>query len=303
MQAHLLGCASGLQRSYWHINDVDKLMEMQPLLMMALITNQVTSFYEALQPYNPNYHALRASYREESDPAKREILALNMERWRWMPINMGSKYLVVNAASFEVSLWEDNRKVRSWPVIVGKTNSPTPVFEATVGGVVLNPWWEIPSSIAAEGIGAMVRNRPATARRRGYVYQNGRYRQRPGPGNALGQMKLVMPNPYSVYLHDTPGKQKFEEPVRTFSHGCIRVGDAIEFAKKLLENDASSDKVDRILASRKTATVKLTEPVPVYIGYFTAELANDGSMIYHPDVYSRDSRNLAQVEQQIECAA
>ncbi len=202
---------------------------------------------------------------------------------------MGEKYLLVNAARFEVTLWEKQRRVKTWPIIVGKVGSPTPVFDATVSGVILNPWWEIPTSIVAEGIGSMVRNNPAAARRKGYVLQNGRYRQRPGPGNALGQMKLVMPNPYSVYLHDTPNKNLFAEPVRTFSHGCIRVGGAIDLAKTLLQGSAAPAQVDAILAGRETTKLPLLQPIPVYVAYFTAEGTDDGGVAYFPDVYNRDA--------------
>jgi murein L,D-transpeptidase YcbB/YkuD len=220
-----------------------------------------------------------------------------------MPLVMGDKYLLVNAASFEVSLWENDRKRKSWPIIVGKTKSPTPIFDATVNGVILNPWWEIPTSIAAEGIGSMVRNNPAAARRKGYVFQDGRYRQRPGPGNALGQMKLVMPNSYSVYLHDTPNKNLFSEPVRTFSHGCIRVGGAIDLVKTLLKGSATEKQIDDILDSRKTTKFSLTRSIPVYIAYFTAEGREDGGLSYFPDVYKRDNLQLAQQDSATDCTA
>ncbi|HEY9090656.1 L,D-transpeptidase family protein [Parasphingorhabdus sp.] len=303
IQAHLLGCSSNSDRLYWHIEDDDKLMEMQPLLMLALITDQVKPFFNALQPYNPNYGQLRDAYAKEEDPGKRRILAENMERWRWMPMYLGRKYLMVNIASFEVSMWEDDQKIETWPVIVGKQQTKSPVFEASVSGVVLNPWWEIPASIVAESVGSMLRNRPAEARRRGYVIQNGRYRQRPGPGNSLGQMKLVMPNPYSVYLHDTPSKSLFANPVRTYSHGCIRVGGAIDFAKFLLNDVATAEEVDDILTSRETTTVSMNESIPIYITYFTAEGADDGSIRYLPDVYRRDSNEIAQSEARTDCPA
>ena len=149
----------------------------------------------------------------------------------------------------------------------------------------------------------MVRNNPAAARRKGYVVQNGRYRQRPGPGNALGQMKLVMPNPYSVYLHDTPNKNLFSEPVRTFSHGCIRVGGAIDLDKTLLAGSVSEDRIDEILASRKTTRLSLAKPIPIYIAYFTAEGAEDGTIRYFPDIYKRDRLVLAREEARTDCAA
>jgi len=302
MRAYLEGCSPASARAKWRISSDDQYIDTQNLLLEALVRNDLAGYFDALLPRNPNYRALREAYATETDQEKRAILALNMERWRWMRLVMGGKYLLVNAASFEVTLWENNRRLKSWPIIVGKTKSPTPIFEATVSGVILNPWWEIPTSIVGEGIGSMVRNNPAAARRKGYVVQNGRYRQRPGPGNALGQMKLVMPNPYSVYLHDTPNKNLFSEPVRTFSHGCIRVGGAIDLAKTLLEGSATEVEVDDILESRKTTKLPLVRAIPIYITYFTAEGAEDG-VSYFPDVYNRDRLQLARNESGTGCPA
>lgn len=303
MRAYLEGCSPASARAKWRISSDDKYIDTQQLLLKALVRNDFSGYFDALRPRNPHYQALREAYATEADAEKRATLAVNMERWRWMRLVMGEKYLLVNAASFEVTLWENDKKLKSWPVIVGKTKSPTPIFEATVSGVILNPWWEIPTSIAAEGISSMVRNNPAAARRKGYVVQDGRYRQRPGPGNALGQMKLVMPNPYSVYLHDTPNKNLFSEAVRTFSHGCIRVGGAIDLDKTLLEGAATEEQIDEILASRKTTKLSLTKAIPIYIAYFTAEGAEDGTIRYFPDVYKRDALKLVKNESQKNCAA
>tara|TARA_R110002110_G_scaffold62890_3_gene175174 strand:- start:1134 stop:2291 length:1158 start_codon:yes stop_codon:yes gene_type:complete len=289
MMAYLEGCSPASARAKWRISSDDRFIDTQQLLLKALVRNDLGAYFDALRPRNPQYKALRRAYAGETDEQKRATLAVNLDRWRWMPLVMGEKYLLVNAASFEVTLWEKQRRVKTWPIIVGKVGSPTPVFDATVSGVILNPWWEIPTSIVAEGIGSMVRNNPAAARRKGYVLQNGRYRQRPGPGNALGQMKLVMPNPYSVYLHDTPNKNLFAEPVRTFSHGCIRVGGAIDLAKTLLEGSAAPAQVDAILAGRETTKLPLLQPIPVYVAYFTAEGTDDGGVAYFPDVYNRDA--------------
>lgn len=303
MMAHLEGCSPSAARAQWRIGSDDAKIDTRGLLLQALVRDDLTAYFNALGPRNPHYRALREAYATEADGEKRATLAVNMERWRWMPLIMGETYLLVNAASFEATLWENGEAVRTWPVIVGKARSPTPIFDATVSGAILNPWWEIPTSIVAEGIGSMVRNNPARARSRGYVYQDGRYRQRPGPGNALGQMKLVMPNAYSVYLHDTPNKNLFSEEVRTFSHGCIRVGGAIDLVKTLLAGSATAEEVDDILVSRKTTRLSTTKPIPIYIAYFTAEGASDGTVTYFSDVYGRDNLELAQNERATACAA
>jgi murein L,D-transpeptidase YcbB/YkuD len=136
----------------------------------------------------------------------------------------------------------------------------------------------------------MLRDRPAEAARKGYVLQDGRYRQKPGPANALGRMKLVMPNPYSVYLHDTPSQSLFERDVRAFSHGCVRVGDALGLATALLATSPGWDRkrADALVAAGRTTTVALAAPVPVYVAYFTAEPDGEGGMRYFPDIYQRD---------------
>ncbi|MGP1354815.1 MAG: L,D-transpeptidase family protein [Parasphingopyxis sp.] len=267
-------------------------------LLIALASPVWAQDHSAVEPEetapvlanHPYHEALREAFAQETDAGRRATLAANLRRWERMPAALGERYLLVNAAAFELTLWEGRREMGRWRVIVGTPRTPTPIFQAEVSGVIFNPWWEIPASIAAEGIAAMVRNRPAAARQRGYVYQNGRYRQRPGPGNALGLMKLVMPNPYSVFLHDTSNRTLFERDVRALSHGCIRVGDALGFATELLaaRPDWNRARTDEVVESGRTTQIDLPESIPLYIGYFTAEPGSDGEMRYFEDIYGRD---------------
>lgn len=245
---------------------------------------------EASGPAHPYLETLIAALDRETDADRRATLAANIDRWRAMPAALGERYLLVNAASFEMGLWENGVLTAVWPVIIGKPRTPTPIFDTTVTGVVFNPWWDIPASIVRESVGALMRNRPAEARRRGYVVQNGRYRQRPGPGNALGQMKLVMPNRYSVGVHDTPNRDLFRREDRALSHGCVRVGDALGFAARLLaaRADWGRAEIDAAVAAGDTVTVDLAEPIPIYVGYFTAEPGADEEIRYYRDIYGRD---------------
>ncbi|MCB2066707.1 MAG: L,D-transpeptidase family protein [Erythrobacter sp.] len=286
----LLGAASAAQRSGWNIDDSDEALPLEVVLAAALATDTLDRFFAQLRPTHPDYAALRAAYGTETGAARRRTIGRNMERWRWMPRELGQDYVLVNAARFEAYLWRQGSLDSTWRVIVGRQRTPTPVFQAQIEGVVLNPWWEVPASIVRESVGALVRNSPAAARARGYVVENGRYRQRPGPNNALGQMKLVMPNPYSVYMHDTPNRNLFDEEVRSFSHGCIRTGDAIGFATTLLEGVASREEVDAILASGQTRTLAVAHPMPVYITYFTAVSDGAGGVAVLDDIYGRDGR-------------
>lgn len=297
---HLRGSAGPSARVGWNIEDTDEEVDLDALLDQSLHAGTLDAFFASMRPQNPEYASLRNAFDREADPALRAEIARNMERWRWMPRSLGDDYVLVNAAKFEAQLWRAGQKVGTWKVIVGKPSTPTPVFGTTITGVVLNPWWEIPGSIVRESVGALVRRNPSAARARGYVWSDGRYRQRPGPNNALGQMKLVMPNPYSVYMHDTPNKDLFEKEVRAFSHGCIRTHDAIGYAATLLEGVKSRDEVDAIVASGKTTTVSVAEPLPIYVTYFTVVDNGEGGVRFLPDIYHRD-RRIAAVDS--ECAA
>lgn len=280
---HLFGTADTAQRAGWRIKDTDTSIDLPSRLRAAISRDDVDGFFNGLRPSHPDYAALRSAYAEETDPERRKTIARNMERWRWMPHSLGSSYVLVNTASFEASLWRNGARQKTWPVIVGKRSTPSPVFSATITGVVLNPWWHIPASIIREKHG----NFPA---RLGYVKTANGYSQKPGPNNALGEMKLVMPNPFSVYMHDTPSKSLFSRDVRAFSHGCIRVGEALDFATTLLDGAKSREEVDEIVETRRTTTVDLPTRLPVYITYFTATRLGDGSFVVEPDIYNRDKR-------------
>jgi L,D-transpeptidase YcbB len=283
-RAWLLGSSAPVARTGWRIAENDKAIDLTARLAAALARNDVDGFYAGLRPRNADYEVLRKALASETDQKRRTILIRNLERWRWLPLDMEHRYLLVNAAGFEVALWEDGRRSARWRVITGKPATPTPVFSALVTGVTINPWWDVPPSIVAESVGRLTRSRPAEARRRGFVWGGGTWRQRPGPGNALGLMKLVMPNPYKVYLHDTPTKTLFEQPQRAFSHGCIRVDKALTLAERLLGRS-----VDAEVARGATATLPLADPLPVYVAYFTADVTDAGAVEFHSDIYGRDA--------------
>jgi len=295
LDGYYRGCCDASLRSGWHIAGDRPQGDPTTSVADAVSRGALDPLFIAAEPHHPYYRALRKAYAAEPDPVRQATLAANMDRWRWMPRDLGRRYLLVNAAAFEATLWEEGVQAGRWAVIVGKTKSPTPIFAARVTGVVLNPWWEIPASIAAESVAAMVAKNPAAAARRGYVYENGRHRQRPGPNNSLGRMKLVMPNPYNVYLHDTPAQALFGQDVRAYSHGCVRVGAALDLATTLLSRngDWNRARVDATVASGETRTVPLQESVPVYVAYFTAEPDDDGTIRFFPDVYKRDRAALS----------
>ncbi|MEY4239510.1 MAG: hypothetical protein RL339_2111, partial [Pseudomonadota bacterium] len=285
---HLLGSAAASERKGWHIADPDGQIDLAARLQSALAEGRLDEFFMALRPQHPDYALLRAAYRDEADPLRRQTIARNMERWRWLPVSLGQDFLLVNAAAFEAARWRGGQRIGSWRVIVGKPATPTPVFAATVTGVNFNPWWTVPGNIIRESVGSLIRRHPATARARGYVWGGGAVRQKPGPQNALGQVKLVMPNGFSVYLHDTPNRELFDRPVRAFSHGCVRVGDALGLAASLLEGAQSRTQIDALVAAGQSVTVDLPRPIPVYVAYFTAGSRADGSLALFDDLYRRD---------------
>ncbi|MFA7588302.1 MAG: L,D-transpeptidase family protein [Novosphingobium sp.] len=287
---HLLGHATTAERAGWRIEDPDRAINLRTRLDAALASDDLDGYFAGLRPRHPDYAMLRRAYASETDAARRATLGRNMERWRWMPHAPDDGYILVNAAAFEAALWRNGQETRRWRVIVGKPSTPTPVFSATVSAVTLNPWWNVPASIVRESVGALVRRNPALARKRGYVWSGNSIRQRPGPGNSLGEMKLEMPNPYTVYMHDTPSKNLFARDVRAFSHGCIRVDDALGFAATLLEGVRTRAQIDAIVATRRTTAVPLPARLPVYITYFTAGTRADGTLAFYPDIYARDNR-------------
>jgi murein L,D-transpeptidase YcbB/YkuD len=279
---HLLGATPPPLRGGWHIADPDTAVDLAALLKQALVSGSIDAFFSGLRPAHSDYQALRTALAREADPARRAMIARNMERWRWLPRTPGRDYLLVNAAAFDVRFWRSGAPAGQWRIIAGKPATPTPVFSTTVTGVILNPWWTVPASIVRERRGRF----PAA---QGYVRSGGQVRQRPGRGNALGAMKLDMPNQFSVYLHDTPNKALFAREARAFSHGCIRVDDAPGFAAALLAGTGTSrDRIDAVIASRRTTAIALAAPLPVYIAYFTAAPDETGEIRFYPDIYGRE---------------
>lgn len=262
------------------------------LMARALTDGKIGPTLGQLLPSDARYLRLRSALAATSakDAARVQAIRVNMERWRWLPRSLGARHLEVNVPSYTLTVISDGHIVSARRVITGKPSTPTPQFSATVTGLILNPWWDIPQSIVAESVGKLIRTRPAVAQARGYVWSGSAVRQRPGPTNSLGQMKLVMPNPFNVYIHDTPSKSLFAQATRGFSHGCIRAQDPFGLAGELLaqQPDWPRAKIDEVVASAMTQKVHLSAPLPVYVLYFTAEADASGRLTIFPDIYHRD---------------
>jgi len=220
-------------------------------------------------------------------------IEVNLERWRWLPHDLGQRYVLVNIAGFRLDAVEDGRTVLSMRVIVGKPYTRTPMFSSTMKSVLLNPSWHVPQKIAVKEIFPKARKDPSYLKREDYeVLSGNRLRQRPGPHNALGRLKFVFPNRFDVYLHDTPAPSLFSRAVRTFSHGCIRIEKPFDLAVWVLRDDPrwTPDAIRAAIDEGKERSVPLPHPVSVHVAYWTAWVDDGGTLHLWPDVYKRDAQ-------------
>jgi len=292
-----LGHVKKPARTDWYLTDNDLDAEKQDaLLRSALAAHDIRGALEGLLPTHPQYAALRTALEKtpESDTAKRDRIRLNMDRWRWLPRDLGQKYIIVNVPGFHATLVENGVNRWKQKAIAGKLSTPTPQLSALATGVILNPWWEVPKSIEKEAAG-----------KKGFVPVKGddgkvqRWRQPPGPTNALGQLKFVMPNSKAIYLHDTNARSRFNDATRALSHGCVRTQHILDLATELLGDDGGTwtpDRIQAALESKKTVQASFVKPVPVYIVYFSSAALNDGRIVDYKDLYGRDSKALAALE-------
>jgi L,D-transpeptidase YcbB len=221
-------------------------------------------------------------------------IAANLERHRWMPRDLGSRYIYVNVPEFHLAAYDSGKVALEMKVIVGQEyeDKATPVFSDSMEFVVFRPYWNITPDIQAKEI------EPKLASNPGYLaandmeyYRDGgatRIRQRPGPKNSLGYVKFLFPNDFNIYLHDTPNHELFDKDVRAFSHGCIRIEKPAELAQWVLGWDAG--RVEQAMREGKdNQQVKLPKKIPVYIAYGTTYV-RDGQLYFGNDLYHRDDQ-------------
>ncbi|MBI5505422.1 MAG: L,D-transpeptidase family protein [Deltaproteobacteria bacterium] len=219
-----------------------------------------------------------------------EQLRATLERCRWVLHDAPRRFVLVNVAGFKAYFVAEGTRVWETRVVVGKPYTKTPIFRADMKYIVLNPDWTIPASIVRNEVMPGMRRDPRYLEKKGFRRVDGQFVQPPGPKNALGRIKLMLPNSHSVYLHDTPSKSFFEQTTRTFSHGCVRVERPVELAALVLDDPAwSVDALERAIATGKSQTLTLRQPVPVLILYWTAAMDRDGKVEFLPDVYGRDA--------------
>jgi len=245
---------------------------------------------------------------------KADILA-NMERWRWMPRDLGAFNVLVNIPEFRLAINRDGQETYTTRVVVGTTKNQTPIFSDSIRHIVVNPYWNVPSSIIRGEVA------PAVLRNPGYIdnqnmdlLYNGtpvspwqvnwsmvsptnfpfRVRQRPGAGNALGQIKFLFPNKHDVYLHDTPSKSLFARSSRALSHGCVRVENPMEFADALMANEANISRASlEAMFGPSERWVNPEKQIPVHLAYFTLRVEADGTLRSYGDIYGHNARLIA----------
>jgi murein L,D-transpeptidase YcbB/YkuD len=298
-------------------------------LAQAAASGPLDSWLDRVRPLHPEYAALQktlATLQSQvggaagNDEAARRI-SLNLERWRWMPDDLGARHVLVNVPAFYMAVREQGRPVVEMKVVVGTPERKTPLFSATMETVVFSPYWNVPDSIA-EGETA-----PAAARDPRFLQRNHidilrrdgdgmtlvdpdsvdwddadalkalAFRQRPGAHNALGHVKFLFPNPYDVYLHDTPADALFARQGRAFSHGCVRVEKPEALASYLLGSSPEWDaqRIEAAMHRDEEQHVALKEKLPVYVVYFTAWPDGRGGARTFPDVYGYDAKQAGAV--------
>lgn len=221
-----------------------------------------------------------------------EKIVINMERSRWVPVSLNGEYIVVNIPAFKLYVYRSDSLIWDMNIVAGQTIHKTVIFNGDLKYIVFSPYWNVPASIIENEVLPGIAQDSAYLQKHNMEMVGNTVRQKPGPGNSLGQVKFLFPNSYSIYLHDTPSKRLFNEDSRAFSHGCIRLGEPKKLATYLLRNNPEwpESKIAAAMNSGKEKYVTLKQPVPVFIAYFTAWVGRDGKVNFRQDVYNNDDR-------------
>ena len=255
----------------------------------------------------------------KSPQERLDQIKVNMARWRWHDHTLGDKYILVNIANYRLFTYEAGELKFSMPVIVGELQNQTPVFSDKIKYLEINPYWNVPPSIAKDEELPKLRKNPnylvdknirlfSNWQEDGveidstlidwhavtpYQMAGFKLRQDPGPANPLGRVKFMFPNQYVVYLHDTPSKNLFSKQTRPFSHGCIRVSEPAKLAAFLLNEESNkwdTERVNHLINLGKREVLKIRPAIPVHITYQTAWVDKDGQINFNGDVYGRDEK-------------
>jgi murein L,D-transpeptidase YcbB/YkuD len=291
-------------RKQWFMTDSDAdHMPLVSMLTSALLAGSIPQTLAGFDPVHPNFAVLKASLATAKTTAEANAIRVNMERWRWMPQNLGERYIVSNVPEYLTRVVHGGTIIATHKAVVGKSTTATPQLNPMATGIIVNPTWTLPRSIINEGIGSTIANNPAAARAQGYTWTGSGKTlsvvQKAGPGNALGVMKLEMLNPHAIYLHDTPSKGAFASATRAFSHGCIRTERALHFSGLMTVMFAgkSPEEFGEAIASGETTRFGFDQPFPVYVAYWTVIPGDKGGIKKLTDIYGRDAPVVASFAQ------
>jgi len=231
-----------------------------------------------------------------------DIVTANMERWRWMPHNLGKTYVIVNLPDFTLRVMREGKQVWMTRIVVGKPSTPTPILSAQMKSITVNPIWNVPPSIAANEYLPLLQQDPTILQRMGLSVSYNpdgtiHLAQPPGEQNALGRLRFNFPNKFLVYQHDSNQRNLFTNDKRAESHGCMRVQDPLKYAEVLLSlvRPGGGYTQDRIRAMFGNNEIDIQFPtfIPVHVTYQTAVVNDRGKLEFHEDVYDRDQALLA----------
>lgn len=279
----------------------------------AVSSNQVRETLEELAPTHPQYKGLQTALaRERQNPTGHlDQIRMNLVRWRWMPRDLGDRYVFVNVPAYQMQVMEGEKPVLAMRVIVGDPKHQTPLFNDEMTTIVLSPNWNVPESIIRKEMLPKLVDDPGYLQRQNIqvVGTSGQvidedavdwydesalarlhFRQEPGPQNALGLVKFQFPNQFDVYMHDTPQDALFNKERRALSHGCIRLENPVALAEYVMRDNPqwTTEKISAAMNAGHEQAVALKEHLPVHIGYFTAWVNPDGSVTYTDDPYNLD---------------
>ncbi|MDM9628180.1 L,D-transpeptidase family protein [Rhizobium sp. S152] len=274
--------------------------------------------FDRFMPSNPKFaqlaaelHYLRSSNQGGSATADIDKVIVAMEEMRWLPQEFPQRYVFINQPEYMAYYHENGELTLSMKAVIGQQDHQTNFFDASIKTVEFNPEWGVPQSIIRNEMLPHLKRDPAYLDKEGYKVsvkgksmssakvdwsqplENISVIQPPGPDNALGQLKILFPNPHDIYMHDTPARGKFASQDRMFSHGCVRLENPRAMAAAVLKTSVES--VDQEIAGGAKKDVKVPEEIPVYVAYFTAWPTADGTVHYFDDIYGRDAQTLTAI--------
>lgn len=232
-----------------------------------------------------------------------KTIIVNMERCRWVATDLGKakEFIVVNIPSYRLNYFKEGKVALTSKVVVGTTMNKTVIFSGMMSHIVFSPYWNVtPHIIKTEILPAIKKDKNYLANHN-MEWNNGNVRQKPGPRNSLGLVKFLFPNSNNIYLHDTPSKSLFTSEKRAFSHGCIRVEKPTELANLILESDPywTPERIEKAMHKNKETWCTLKEKIPVYIGYFTAFVDDEGDINFYKDIYEKDAQLAAMLVEEL----